>query len=455
MVPRSMVDRNVCLPGEFHERVISMAMQSLMEVQTSGAGVVSRRTFFRAVGGGAAALGTLIWKEAVIAQAPVLRRQQKACILLFMRGGPSQFETFDPKPGHANGGPTQAIDTTVSGIRLAEGWEYSARQMADLALIRSMSTREGEHQRAVYQMHTGYPPLAAIRYPSLGSIVASEIAPRDYDLPHFVSVGNRLGNLGSGFLGMAYAPFAVPNPNQMPGNVELPGNLSASRFGRRIDLMNDLERDFAESGGAQRVEDHRNLVASAANMVRSPRIRAFDLSQERTSTRDRYGRNAFGQGCLLARRLVEAGVTFVEVDLNGWDTHQDNFSRSKSLSEQADAGLAGLIQDLGDRGRLENTLVMLVGEFGRTPRINPNTGRDHYPRAFSAALAGCGVRGGRVVGATSAGGNEVTQRPVGVADLFSTVCHCLGIDAAKENISPLGRPIRLVDGGRVVTELFN
>jgi hypothetical protein len=427
-----------------------MTTQFLMHASTTRHGVVSRRGFLRTVAAGAA----LGWADTVAMHAQELRRQNKACILLFMRGGPSQFETFDPKPGHANGGPTEAIDTAVSGIRIAEPWTNVAREMRDIAIIRSMNNREGEHQRAVYQMHTGYIPAGGVRHPSIGSIVASEIAPRDFDLPHFVSVGNRFTTLGSGFLGMAYAPFVVNNPNLMPGNVELPAGITTNRFGRRVNLMNDLERDFAETGGAHHVEQHRDLYNSAANMVRSPRVRAFDLSQETSATRERYGRTSFGQGCLLARRLVEAGVTFVEVDLNGWDTHQDNFDRTRPLSEQADRGFASLVQDLRERGRLDRTLVIWMGEFGRTPRINGNTGRDHYPRAFSVALAGGAIRGGQVVGATSDGGNDIRQRPVGVADLFCSFCHSLGINPRKENMTPIGRPIRIVDGGEHVRELF-
>src|SRR4051812_14943730 len=186
-----------------------MNRQMLMQVTTNRDGVSSRRTFFRNVAAGAAGLGVLGWKEALTLHADELRRQGKACILLFMRGGPSQFETLDPKPGHANGGPTQSIQTAVTDIRIAEGWTNVAREMNRIAIIRSMNNREGEHQRAVYQMHTGYAPLAALRYPSIGSIVASEIAPRDFDLPAFVSIGNRFGSIGSGFLGMAHAPFIV------------------------------------------------------------------------------------------------------------------------------------------------------------------------------------------------------------------------------------------------------
>jgi hypothetical protein len=432
-----------------------MPFQSLMHLQTNRDGVLSRRTFLRGVAAGAAGLGILGWKDAVALHADELRRRGMACILLFMRGGPSQFETFDPKPGQTAGGPTQAIDTAVDGIRIAEGWENVARQMRDIALVRSVTNREGEHQRAVYQMHTGYAPLGGIRYPSLGSIVASEIAPRDFDLPHFVSVGNRFSTLGSGFLGMTYAPFVVSNPSQMPNNAQMPSGVNGGRFERRVNLMNDLERDFADSGGRQRVEEHRAVYSGAARLVRSPELRAFDLGQEPAAVRDRYGRNTFGQGCLLARRLVEAGVTFIEVESNGWDTHQDNFNRTKTLSETVDPGFAALIQDLRERGRLERTLVIWMGEFGRTPRINGNTGRDHWPRSFNVALAGAGIRGGRVLGATNATGSDVAQRPVTVSDLFCTFCHALGINPRKENMSPLGRPVRIVEGGQTVRELFS
>jgi hypothetical protein len=428
-------------------------LQSLMHVRTGADGVISRRSFLRNVGAGAA-VGLVGWKEAVALHADELRRRDMACILMFMRGGPSQFETFDPKPATANGGPTRAINTAVSGIQVAEGWSNVARNMRDIALVRSLTNREGEHQRATYQMHTGYVPLGGVRFPTLGSIVSSEIGQRGPELPSFVSIGNRVFSIGSGFLGMAHAPFIVANANQMPNNAELPQGVNNARFDRRYGLMRDLEQDFAEAGGRRRVEDHQALYASAAQMVRSPRLRAFDVSQESDAVRDRYGRTPFGQGCLLARRLIDAGVTFVEVESNGWDTHLDNFNRTKTLSETVDPAFAALIEDLRDRGRLERTLVIWMGEFGRTPRINPRTGRDHFPRAFSVALAGGGIRGGRVIGATNAAGTEVATRPVAVADLFCTFCHALGINPRKENMTPLGRPIRIVDGGQSVGELF-
>jgi hypothetical protein len=388
-------------------------------------------------------------------QAAELRKRGMACILLFMRGGPSQFETFDPKPGVPNGGPTQAIATAVEGIRIAEHWPHVARAMKDIALVRSMTNKEGEHQRATYQLHTGYVPAGGVKYPSLGAVVAAELGADDFDLPHFVSVGARLATVGSGFLGTRYAPFVVANPQQMPANVELPGGITDKRFNRRLELLGQLEEDFAEAGGGARVHDHRLLYGSAAQLVLSPRLKAFDLDQEKDAVRDRYGRSPFGQGCLLARRLVEAGVTFVEVESNGWDTHLDNFNRVKSLSDTVDPAFAALVTDLKERGMLDRTLVIWMGEFGRTPRINPRTGRDHYPRAFNLALAGARIKGGQALGATSADGLDVKDRPVTVSDLFCTFCQALAINPRKENMSGVGRPIKIVDGGQPVQELFS
>ncbi len=431
-----------------------MTLQSLMRIQTGGAGVISRRSFLRHVAIGAAGLGVLGWRDAVALHADELRKRGMACVLLFMRGGPSQFETFDPKPDTKHGGPTKAISTAVNGIQIAEHWAQTAKAMKDIALVRSLTNKEGEHQRATYQLHTGYVPLASIKHPSLGALVASEISPPEFDLPHFVSIGNRLTTLGSGFLGMKHAPFIVPNAQQMPANVALPGGVNDKRFARRLDLLKDLEKDFADAGGAPRVEEHRAVYDNASQMVLSPRMKAFDVSQENDTVRDRYGRSGFGQGCLLARRLVESGVTFVEVESNGWDTHLDNFERVKTLADVVDPALAALVGDLKERGMLQRTLVIWMGEFGRTPKINANTGRDHYPRAFSVALAGGGITGGQVIGTTSADGTDVRERPVTVADLFCTFCQALKINPRKENIGTLGRPIKIVDGGAPVKELF-
>lgn len=431
-----------------------MTAQILDHVQMSKAGALNRRTFLRGLTAGALGTGMLGWKDQLTLHAEELRKRGMACILLFMRGGPSQFETFDPKPGSKVGGPTKAISTAVNGIEIAEHWPNMAKVMKEVAIVRSMTNREGQHQRATYQLHTGYVPAGGIKHPTFGSAVASEIAPDDFDLPHFVSIGNRFNTLSSGFLGMKFAPFVVGNPTQMPNNVSLPNGITPRRFERRVELMKDLEEDFAKSGGERLVESHRILYEGAAQMVKSPRMTAFDVSKEKTSVREKYGQNAFGQGCLLARRLVESGVTFVEVMSNGWDTHNDNFNRVKTLSNQVDPATAALISDLKERGMLDRTLVIWMGEFGRTPRINGRTGRDHYPRAFNLALAGGGIKGGQVIGKTTADGTTVAERPVRVEDLFCTFCKSLKINPRKENLSLEGRPLKIVEGGKTVEELF-
>jgi hypothetical protein len=439
-----------------------MSLQTILQVGMSRRGVVSRRGFLRSIGVGAAGFSALGWSDMMTLSADELRKRGMACIVLWMGGGPSQFETFDPKPGTSTGGETKAIPTAVSGIRIAEHWPETAKVMNDLAIIRSMSNKEGNHQRASYQFHTGYLPTGSVKHPSLGSLVCSEIADINFDLPHFVNVqtgggpsGGPGGTQGAAFLGVEYDPFVVGDPTRPPANASLPQNVAGSRFTRRVGLLKKLEKDFADAGAQIAVEDHQALYDKASKMVLSPRMKAFDLTQEPSSSRAAFGSSSFGQGCLLARRLVEIGVTYVEVRSPGnWDTHQDNFTRVADIAKQVDPGFAALVRDLKERGMLDTTIVVWMGEFGRTPRINPNSGRDHWPRSFNVVLAGGGVKGGQVIGATNADGTDIKDRPVSVADLFCSMCHSLKVDPRKENTSPLGRPLKIVDGGSVVRELF-
>jgi hypothetical protein len=429
-----------------------------LSVTRDGA-VNHRRHFLKQIGLGAGAIGGLSLVDQLRAAAPQMRRKGMACILLFMRGGPSQFETFDPKPKTETGGPTEAISTAVPGIQIAKGWEKTAGLMKDLAIIRSVTSKEGNHQRAVYQMHTSYVPSGSIKYPSLGSVIASEIAETAFDLPHYVSIGGAGGQdvsgMGAGFLGMTFAPFSVQDPNRLPTNTELPFGVDRQRLGRRLGLMDALSKDFAGAGGQGRVTEQKSVYQSAANMVLSPRLAAFDLGKENQAVRDRYGKTPFGQGCLLARRLVETGVTFVEVSHGNWDTHDDNFNRTARLAAEVDQSMAALIGDLKSRGMLERTLVIWMGEFGRTPNINGRTGRDHYPRAFNVLLAGGGIKGGQVIGATDRLGRDIKDRPVPVNDLFCSFYQALKINPRKENMSGVGRPIKIVDGGTPVKELLS
>jgi uncharacterized protein (DUF1501 family) len=414
--------------------------------------IVHRRDFLRGISAAGLAAGTLSWTDLMTANADELRRRGMACILLWMQGGPSQFETFSPKPDHANGGETKAIATSVPGIQIAENFPQMAGMMRDASIIRSVTSKEGSHPRASFLLHTGYLPTASVKYPSLGALVANELADPASQLPSFVRIGGRGQNSsGGGFLGTHLDPFDIQNPSAAPTNTR--PTTEVARYQRRLDLLDRLQVDFAREA-PQEVMDHKSVYERAAKMILSPEMKAFDLAQEPDAMRDAYGRGQFGAGCLLARRLIETGVTFVEVTLNGWDTHDDNFTRVKRLAEQVDQPFAQLIRDLKDRGMLDRTLVVWMGEFGRTPNINPRGGRDHYPRAFNVVMAGGPIRGGQVVGETDAAGAAVKDRPVTVPDLFQTICAALKIDGDKENQSGVGRPIKIVDGGEPVRELM-
>ena len=415
---------------------------------------LSRRRFLYGTSAVAAA-GTMNFRDAMSVQADELRKRGKAMIFLFMQGGPSQLETFDPKPGTENGGPTTAISTAVAGIQIAEGWERTAAQMQDIAIIRSMTNKEGEHQRAVYQMHTGYVPSGSVKHPSLGACIAKELAPLQSELPAVVTIGERgLGSVGAGFLGVDYEPFQVAGRNlgKVPDNVS--PIVGDKRFTRRMGLLDKLEGEFAARGGEVVVANHRQIYDKSAKLVLSPLTKTFDLSGESAETKQRYGDSEFGKGCLLARRLVEAGVTFVEVRLNGWDSHQDVFDGVKGLASKCDPALAALIADLKERGMLDSTLILWTGEFGRTPKVNPRTGRDHWPRNFNALIAGGGIKGGQVIGESAANGMGVLKDPVAIPDLFSSICTSLEVNPVKENMSPIGRPLKIVDGGHPIAKLF-
>lgn len=424
------------------------------EVTISRHGLVQRREFLKCLSWAGAAAGTVSWNDWMTVHAADLRKQQLACILLWMQGGPSQLETFDPKTGHENGGETKAIQTAVSGIEISENLPQLAKNMRELCLLRSVNSREGNHPRATYLMHTGYLPTASIKHPTMGALAAHELADPAFDLPSFVRIGdgNARGSGGGGFLGVAYDPFVVQDASRAPSNTTVP--VPETRYRRRLGLLDQLEQEFENKGGKQEVGDHRKLYDKASKLVLSPKMNTFDLSHEPQTVRDAYGSSPFANGCLLARRLVQAGVTFVEVNLGNWDTHDNNGERCRTLCQTLDQPFAALIQDLRQQGMLDRTLVVWMGEFGRTPRINPRGGRDHYPRAFSAVLAGGGVKGGQVIGATNPSGEDVKNRPIGVSDFLRTVCHGLKIDADKENMSNVGRPLKVVDGGQVVNEVF-
>jgi hypothetical protein len=411
------------------------------------------------------------WLDALAAQAANNPERRRACILLWMNGGPSQMDTFDLKPGHANGGLFRPIQTAAPGVQISEHLPRLAQQMRDIAIIRSISSQEGDHGRGTYYMRTGYLPQGPIQYPTLGALISKELGREDAALPNFVSIAPfRVFNpaaYGPGFLGPQYAPLLVgDNQNFQPvqnnnvgdtlrvQDMAPPPEVTSPQFDARVSILEDMERDFVARHPGVSAQSHRTAYDRAVRLMRTAARSAFNLEEEPGHIRDGYGRNLFGQGCLLARRLVERGVPFVEINLGaipgvqgGWDTHQENFNNVRTLSSVLDPGWSNLIVDLRQRGLLDSTLIVWMGEFGRTPRINPQRGRDHFPNAWSAVLAGGGIRGGQVYGRTSADGMTVEENQVRVPQLMATICRALGIDHTKQNMSNVGRPIRIADHG--------
>jgi uncharacterized protein (DUF1501 family) len=390
------------------------------------------------------------------------KKPTKACIVLWMSGGPSQMDTFDLKPGHKNGGPYREIEA-APGLRISEHLPKLAGVGKELGIIRSMSTKEGEHGRATQLLHTGQLANEVVQYPALGSMLSKEVGDPEHDLPGYVTIspGGPMNGVGAGFLGPQFAPMAVSgisdNPNARANltidylKPERP--VATADQDERRKLLADLQADFEKEHGGTATKSHAAAYRKAQKMIDTEAKGAFKMDEEPAKLREAYGRSRFGQGCLLARRLVERGVSFVEVTLDGWDTHQNNFEQVKTLSQTLDPAFGTLISDLKDRGMLANTLVVWMGEFGRTPLIT-NGGRDHFPNAWSTVLAGAGVKGGQAIGSTGADGRAVTEKPVSVADFLATVFTAVGVDPTTENKTWDGRPIQLVKGGTAVEELL-
>lgn len=433
---------------------------------------ISRRSFAKY--SGLSLLGGSMsgWMPRLAAQlAESGTKSPRSCILLWMSGGPSQMETFDPKEGQPNGGPTKAIDTRVPGIRIAENLPKVAGVMEHLAPIRSMATKEGDHTRATYFMRTGYLPQGSIQYPSMGAFLGKQLEKPECDLPSYVSINPfrafSPGAYGPGFLGPAWSPLVVGSETDKDKkvsfqvrNLKPAERLSTAQVNARLNLLSTLETSFLAERPDGPGSSHLQSYEQAIRMMKSSAVSAFKLDEEDDVLRDAYGRSTFGQGCLLARRLVERGVSFVEVSLTsvdgvpgaGWDTHAENFTAVKSLCAILDPAYATLMTDLKQRGLLDDTLVIWMGEFGRTPQINTNTGRDHWPGSWSTVLGGAGIKGGQVYGATSDDGTEVKENPVTVQNFMATICRALNLDPTTTNLSNIGRPIPLADHGGTAVE---
>jgi uncharacterized protein (DUF1501 family) len=399
------------------------------------------------------AAGGSSWFErlALAAPPPAKAAAAKHVILLWMNGGPSHIDTWDPKVGKT-GGAHKAIATSVPGVTISEHLPRLARMANKLAIVRGMTSKEGNHQRAQYLLHTGYAPNPTVLHPSLGGWVSKRMGEPVSGLPAFVSLNG--SSHGGGIFGVEHGPFVVRPAGELPANVESAPEVDAARFASRQKLLGDLESSFAARTGDPKVDGRRELYAKADRLMHASALEAFDVTKEPASVVSSFGGSGFGRACLTAARLVSSGVRFVEVTLDGWDTHKNNFERTKTLMAQLDPAMSALLLDLERRMLLAETLVVWMGEFGRTPRVNGDDGRDHYPAAWSAVLAGAGIRGGVVHGETDAEGGKVVKDAVTVPNLLATIAHALGLDPDDTVMSPAGRPIGLTEHGVPVKQLL-
>jgi uncharacterized protein (DUF1501 family) len=430
----------------------------------------SRRQWLKAASLGLLGYSASGWFPALADALATDPKRRRHCILLWMTGGPTQTDTFDMKPGHANGGQFKEVATKVPGLRFSEHLPKLGEMSDRLAIVRSLSTKEGDHGRGTYVVRTGQKPLGPIQYPTIGSSLSKALAREDDAVPHYVSISPyRAFNQAAyspGFLGPRYAALTVGATDgvraaaaQAAGGYaelkvdDLTPGVERSQFAGRVDLWRTLESQFVATHRGHSPAAHQTVYERALKLMDSSAAKAFDLTEEPTAVRDAYGRGRFGQGCLMARRLVESGVSFVEVTLGalaentfGWDTHQNNFRAVKSLSDELDAGWGTLMKELGERGLLETTTILWIGEFGRTPTINMQGGRDHFPAAWTCVFAGGGIKGGQAYGKTSESGDEVVEGKVDIPDILATLSAAVGVDPEEKNISEQGRPIRIADG---------
>lgn len=421
---------------------------------------MSRRHFMKHLAGASAmALPAIGFTNALQANADELKKKHKACIMLWMGGGPSTMDIWDLKPGATTGGEFSPISTS-GDVQICEHMPMMAKQMHHMAIVRSMSTREADHNRGRYYMHTGYVPSTTVEHPSYGAVVAHELVDQvpNLEIPPFIAVGG--GSVGPGFLGMTYAPFVVDSNGDVRN---LKFDLDQTRLQQRMLTLRAIEKNFIDQSRGEVPKDHAKILDKTLSLMTSKQMAAFKVDKEPKEVLERYGvaggagmgRNpGFARGCLMARRLVEEGVPFVEVDLGGWDNHANIFSTLETKLPQLDQSMSALIEDLDQRGMLQDTAIVWMGEFSRTPRINGNTGRDHWARSWSVVVGGAGMKGGQAIGATNADGTEVATDPYSSEDVMASVLKALGVSLEKTFTSKNNRPMKIANSGHVIKELF-
>jgi len=445
---------------------------------------MNRRHFLKhAVGAAGVALPGMQFLQGLRAAAPELKKQSKSLVIFWMGGGPSHMDLWDLKPGEQTGGDFKPIKTTAPGVEISEVLPTVAEQFKHLVAIRSLVTNEGSHERGTVLMNTGRMPNPVVPYPAIGSTASSLLTSKELALPGFIGIGGTAQRIGPGFLGMQYAPFTLDRAGQAPPNIAVhssvgTGDTLIDRERRRQRLFYELEDNFAQAGfphlksslprrtsdevkAAEKEEaEMRELAGSAAqahtatykkgfDLTISPLRSVFEISKEPKKVVDEYGgmNNPFGMGCLLARKLVEKEVTCVEIDLGGWDNHNNIFNTIKNGNgPRLDKGMGTLVKELNQIGKWKDTVVVWMGEFGRTPRINQNTGRDHWARCWSIVVGGGAIKGGQAYGATSKDGMDIKDNACSIGDVFATLYKALGVDPSTQVRDNLGRPLAIADG---------
>jgi len=403
---------------------------------------MKRREFLTSTAG---VLGLL---QTLKANQEEIKKNGKSAILLWMGGGPSTMDIWDLKPEATTGGPFRPISTS-GDVQICEHMPLMAKQMHNMAIIRSMSTREADHMRGRYYMHTGYVPSPSMEHPSYGSVLSHQLRRDDIEIPQFVTIGG--GSMGAGFLGAQYNPFSVNSDGRIR-NLDMKVD---ERLIQRAYALDFLETNFINQKRGSLAKDHQSVLKQTFNLLTSEQMEAFKVASEPETVKERYGDSGFGKGCLMARRLVEVGVPFIEVNLGGWDNHQNIHTILKDTRLPVlDQGMSALVEDLEQRELLKDTAIIWMGEFSRTPRINGNAGRDHWARSWSVVVGGAGMNGGIAVGETNDDGTKVITDPYSSQDVMASVCKALGISLSTTFTSNSGRPMKIANSGKIIKELF-
>jgi hypothetical protein len=416
----------------------------------------SRRDFVRLALGGSAALG-MAAKYGVpfaLAQDKTAPAKAKACILFWMQGAQSQLDTWDLKPGTEFGGPFKPIATSAGGVEICEHLPRTAKQMDKVSLVRTLNSRDPNHDTATYFLHTGYRENPDLQYPHVGSVIVEELGPGKTDLPGCIVLGGE-PPAGAAYLPADRGPAIIDRlTNPTDDLIATNEYFTKGTLERRWKLLRGFEEDWNRKHADSRIAERERTYERAWKVLSSADLKAFEVAKEPEAVRKAYGDTPLGKAALLARRLVQTGVRFVEIQYGSWDTHSDNFGGHKRLMGDIDGPYAALLEDLSRSGMLADTMVILMGEFGRTPKINVGQGRDHWTKCWSACLSGGGIAGGRVIGKTNENGTDITERPVSVADFYATIYKCFGVNPDKKYMGPGSRPTRILEGGDVVKELL-